>query len=125
MRCCTDARLGFRAAGSLQRPGMLALCVFVTLMLLGCDSRSTSTNASSAKPAKLIVSGDTAGWLMPCGCTSNQSGGLLRRATYVNGLRATFDIILVDVGGAAGGDSEYHKVKFEAILAGEKQMKLA
>jgi hypothetical protein len=81
--------------------------------------------ALPVKPAKLVVSGDAAGWLMPCGCTSNQSGGLLRRATYVNDLRATSDVILADAGGAAGGDSEYHKVKFEAILAGERQMGVA
>src|SRR4051794_9698916 len=124
MRCCTDPTLADRAAGSLQRPGILALLLCATILLPGCDSGTTS-QSSSAKPVKLVVSGDTAGWLMPCGCTSNQSGGLLRRATYVNELRASSDVILADAGGAAGGDSEYHKVKFEAILAGEQQMGIA
>src|SRR5215211_1032465 len=112
MRCCTKPTLLPRAAGSLQRPGLVALCATLMLALLGCDNSggTSASSSSSAKPAKLVVSGDTAGWLMPCGCTSNQSGGLLRRGTYVNGLRATSDVILADAGGAAGGDSEYHKV---------------
>src|SRR5690349_19061836 len=97
----------------------------LVILIAGCDGGGGQTTTSQAKPAKLVVSGDTAGWLMPCGCTSNQSGGLLRRATYVNGLRATSDVILADAGGAAGGDSDYHKVKFEAILAGERQMGIA
>jgi 2',3'-cyclic-nucleotide 2'-phosphodiesterase (5'-nucleotidase family) len=43
----------------------------------------------------------------------------------VNGLRTSSDVILADAGGAAGGDSEYHKVKFEAILTGEHEMGIA
>ena len=35
----------------------------------------------------VVVSGDSAGWITPCGCTSNQSGGLLRRGSYLDGLR--------------------------------------
>src|SRR3954465_14300983 len=70
----------------------------------------------------LIISGDTAGWITPCGCTSNQSGGLLRRATYLADLGKKGSVIYLDAGGAAGGDSPYQKVKFEAILAGEMEM---
>jgi hypothetical protein len=92
------------------------------LVLAGCGDRA----ANNAKPqaAILVASGDTAGWLMPCGCTANQSGGLLRRATYLDGLRKNAEVIYVDVGGAASGTSDYHKVKFEAILAGEKLMQI-
>ena len=39
------------------------------------------------RPLVVVASGDTAGWIVPCGCTSNQSGGLPRRATYIEGLR--------------------------------------
>src|SRR4051812_41458166 len=70
----------------------------------------------------LLISGDTAGWITPCGCTSNQSGGLLRRGSYLNELRKKGDVIYLDAGGAAGGNSAYQKVKFEAILAGEIEM---
>src|SRR5688572_27376155 len=97
--------------------------IVVVSLLSGCSRDSASS--SDSKPAMLVVTGDTAGWLTPCGCTSNQSGGLLRRATYVTALAKTSDVILADAGGAAGGTSDYHKVKFEAILAGEKRMGLA
>ena len=65
------------------------------------------------------------GWIAPCGCTSNQSGGLARRATYVAGLRRQSEVILVDVGGAAHGTSPYDLMKFEAILRGEALMSVA
>jgi hypothetical protein len=79
----------------------------------------------AAKPVMLIVSGDTAGWIVPCGCTSNQSGGLLRRGTYVEQARATHEVLLVDAGGAAGGESDYDRAKLDAILAGEREMGVA
>jgi hypothetical protein len=81
--------------------------------------------AGSSRPVKLVVSGDTAGWLTPCGCTSNQSGGLLRRGTYLAQLGQSADVVYADAGGAAAGESDYQKVKFEAILAGERKMGLA
>jgi hypothetical protein len=72
-----------------------------------------------ARSLVLLVSGDTAGWIVPCGCTSNQSGGLLRRGTHVRRLREKAEVLAADVGGAPGGTSPYHRLKFEAILRGE------
>lgn len=86
------------------------------------DSRAGLT---SAHPISLIASGDTAGWIVPCGCTSNQSGGLLRRGTFVAGENKTSNVVLVDVGGASGGTSPYDQTKFEAIIQGEIQMGIA
>jgi hypothetical protein len=93
-----------------------------TQLLLGCDQESPG---ESPKSVALVISGDTAGWITPCGCTSNQSGGLLRRGTYLSSLRSSSDVIYVDAGGAAGGTSDYHRAKFESILAGEMLMKIA
>ena len=111
----------------LNRQSLASVCVgaaCVAIVLLcpvgGCER--TDTPAESAKPIFLVASGDTAGWIMPCGCTANQSGGLLRRGTYLAGLREKGETLYLDAGGAAGGASEYHKVKFEAILRGERQM---
>ncbi|MDA1053606.1 MAG: hypothetical protein O3C40_24425, partial [Planctomycetota bacterium] len=70
----------------------------------------------------LVVSGDTAGWIVPCGCTSNQSGGLSRRGGYLQDLRGKGTVLYVDAGGAASGTSEYDRLKFEAILRGEAAM---
>lgn len=100
------------------------LVLLVIIVAAGCgDAQKTEQNA--ARPAFLIASGDTAGWITPCGCAANQSGGLLRRGTYLADLRNDADVLYVDVGGAAGGNSDYHKIKFESILAGEARMKVA
>jgi 2',3'-cyclic-nucleotide 2'-phosphodiesterase (5'-nucleotidase family) len=80
---------------------------------------------ADGRPLVVVVSGDTAGWLVPCDCTSNQSGGLPRRGTYVNGLRRRAEVVLADAGGAPGGTSAYHRAKFEAILRGELAMGLS
>jgi len=80
---------------------------------------------ASVERVLLVVSGDTSGWIVPCGCASNQSGGLLRRGTYVKNLATTAPVILADVGGAAGGASPYDRARFIAILRGELAMGIA
>ncbi len=87
-------------------------------------TKAPSTPVSQPRPLVLLVTGDTAGWIVPCGCTSNQSGGLLRRGRFVANLAADADVILADAGGAPGGTSPYQRVKFEAILRGEREMGL-
>src|SRR5262249_25872607 len=77
-----------------------------------------SQRPPTSRALTVVISGDTAGWIVPCGCTSNQSGGLLRRGTFVDGLRGSADVVVADAGGAPGGTSAYHQVKFEAILKG-------
>ncbi len=80
---------------------------------------------AAERPLAVVVSADTAGWIIPCGCTTNQSGGLARRATYIKQLAVDSDVIVADAGGAAGGDSAYDRLKFAAILSGEQAMGLA
>ncbi len=77
------------------------------------NSRLKSCTASQGK-----------GWITPCGCTSNQSGGLSRRATLIRQARATDPVLVVDVGGAVSGNSPYDLVKLGAILAGQMMMDL-
>lgn len=102
-----------------------SILAFVTLSLLaGCVPGSFVPPAPQG-PVTIVVSGDTKGWLVPCGCTSNQSGGLLRRSTYVEELRQTSSVVLVDAGGAPGGTSPYDLMRFEAMLRGEVDMRIA
>ncbi len=75
-----------------------------------------------SRSLSVIVSCDTAGWIVPCGCSSKQAGGLLRRATYAQGIRNSSDVLLADAGGAPGGTSPYDRAKFEAVLRGEVEM---
>jgi hypothetical protein len=99
----------------------LVLSLLLVIVVAGAWYGSRTPPARSLF---VVVSGDTAGWIVPCGCTSNQSGGLLRRGTFVDELRAFADTIVVDAGGAPGGTSPYHQVKFDAILKGEMSMGL-
>ena len=92
-------------------------CVIPCLLALaGCENRRSP---AAPAPATIVISGDTSGWISPCGCASNQSGGLPRRGTYIGRLRLDSPTIYLDAGGAAGGLSEYDRLKFEFILRGE------
>jgi len=89
-------------------------------LIAGCDRQS-----GGDAPAFVVVTGDTAGWIVPCGCATNQSGGLPRRGTLIRELRQRGDVLLLDAGGVAAGANEYQRAKFEAILAGTLRMGLA
>lgn len=91
--------------------------LFTALCLLGCGP-STSSHLH------IVVSGDTAGWITPCGCTANQSGGLERRATLIKSFGAIDRVVYLDVGGSAAGKSEYQQVKLKSILQGDQLMGL-
>src|ERR1700745_4371010 len=57
-----------------------AVCVLGAGLALAAW-RARGAGGDADHPLVLVVSGDTAGWIVPCGCTSNQSGGLLRRGS--------------------------------------------
>jgi hypothetical protein len=93
------------------------------LLLLALGSTFVGCTSETAKsPLAVVIAADTAGWIVPCGCTSNQSGGLSRRASYVHGVERNSGVIVADAGGAPAGTSAYDRIKFAAILAGEKEM---
>lgn len=89
---------------------------WLPVLVAGC---TPSDDQVVAPPLVVVVSGDTAGWIVPCGCTSSQAGGLLRRGSYLADLRTAEEVVYVDVGGAAAGTSPYERGKFEAIVRGE------
>jgi hypothetical protein len=108
----------------------MTMTVFYQLMpaLLGacaCAATVGCGPGGAGRPLAVVASGDTAGWIVPCGCASNQSGGLPRRATCVGDVRRQADVVLVDVGGAVRGTSAYDLAKLEAILRGEMLMGIA
>lgn len=103
--------------------------MFILGLCHGCQPSSPESveadqPAAPAGPVCIIASGDTEGWIIPCGCTSNQSGGLLRRGTYVQQRAASHEVIVVDVGGAPDGTAPYQTERFRAILRGEALMKI-
>ncbi len=103
----------------MRRSAQILFCsLLTTCQCVGCGANGVE----DVRRLTLVVSGDTAGWIVPCGCTSNQSGGLLRRGSYLQELRSEGVVLYVDAGGAASGTSEYDRLKFEAILRGEAAM---
>ena len=98
-----------------------AVVVVGTVWVVGCQN----AHSTEAPPVVVLVSGDTHGWIVPCGCTSNQSGGLLRRGSYVEKLASESQVVLLDAGGAPAGSAPYQREKFEAIVQGELLMGLA
>ena len=111
------------------RPRLWLATITQTIALaaaVGCQPSRPSVEARrGSRGVALIVAGDTAGWIVPCGCAANQSGGLPRRGTYVRNVRRDRAVILADAGGAPGGTSRYDRAKFEAILDGEHAMGVA
>ncbi|MBW3540915.1 MAG: hypothetical protein KY476_11645 [Planctomycetes bacterium] len=99
----------------------------MAVCLIGCGESDGTTVEQPAepRPVAVIVSGDTAGWIIPCGCASNQSGGLPRRGTFLAQQRQEQDIVYADAGGAPGGTSAYDRSKFAAILRGERALGVA
>ncbi len=111
----SSGRYGLKAA-------LRASCLFPVL-LIGCGSRNGTKKTFT--PLAVVISGDTGGWIVPCGCTANQSGGLPRRGSYLAELRKNTPVLYLDAGGASAGTSPYQQSKFEAILAGERKMQVA
>jgi len=118
----------------LQRSTCAFLFVVIAagalILVAGCkqsqNGRTGTAGGSTPKliqPSSFLISGDTNGWIVPCGCTTKQSGGLLRRGTMAKEMGENSTYVL-DVGGAAAGKSDYHQTKLEAILKGEKKMGL-
>jgi Cytochrome c554 and c-prime len=104
---------------SLLRMAANAFVALVVAHAIGCSPKPSQNRVT------IFVSGDTAGWITPCGCAANQSGGLPRRAALIHGAGSEQNVLLLDAGGSASGTSEYHLIKMQAILDGYRQMDLA
>jgi len=95
------------------------------LLIVALPAWSCTPSQQAPRPLSIVVSGDTAGWIRPCGCTTKQAGGLLRRGTFVADLQQQHDVLVADAGGAAGGTSRYDVLKFTALCRGEVAMGVA
>ncbi|MBI3861157.1 MAG: hypothetical protein HY290_04605 [Planctomycetia bacterium] len=98
--------------------------MLLLIALCGCDKGGGATAGGIAisRPLAVVVSCDTAGWIVPCGCSSKQAGGLPRRATHVLQIGVASDVLVADAGGAPGGKSPYDRKKFEYLLRGEAEI---
>ena len=100
------------AALSLFTIGVIAL-----LALLFSKEKSVR----ETRPLKVYFTCDTHGRLEPCGCFTGQLGGLTRAHTWLLKNRQP-QSLLVDIGGAIGGEQDYHVIQYRYLLEAYQRM---
>ncbi|MBM3458901.1 MAG: hypothetical protein FJX77_10270 [Armatimonadetes bacterium] len=97
-------------------PGLLAgvavVCLLFPLVLEGCRSLG-----APPERVTLYLSGDTQGYLEPCGCRRDQAGGLPGRATVIRGSKSPAKFVL-DAGNMTPGGRPYELLKLRYLLEG-------
>lgn len=94
----------------------------IRLWLLGFAGASVlAASCYSPAPSRLylFVSGDSRGYLEPCGCRANQAGGLPGRARLISSAEPG-ERIVVDVGNITSGTRKYDLLKLKYMLEGMK-----
>jgi hypothetical protein len=103
----TRALLWLYAAG-------LCVPVLSSIGLAGCNNKPTLSEDSELV---VWVSGDTQGYLEPCGCRRDQAGGLPARMTLVTQEQKP-NRLLVDVGNLTSGGRAYELLKLDYLMRG-------
>lgn len=98
---------------------VLGYAILVAFYTAGCR------RTPNEQIVHILVSGDTSGWITPCGCTSNQSGGMERRGTLLKSIGDGQSRIYLDVGGAGTGGTDYQVTRLKSILQGERRLEIA
>ncbi len=99
---------------------LLAILVISAAALLGGAALLARTGDGGR--VVLFVSGDTRGYLEPCGCRRDQAGGLPARMTLIK-QDQTPNRLLVDVGNLTSGGRSYELLKVHYLLAGMERMR--
>ena len=96
---------------SIRQPTLMTRAVLaIFLSLLFFVSCGESGEGDRAKPVDITIlfSSDLLGKIRSCGCTVDDTGGLGRRATYIEMIRADSEhVIVLDVGDAFSIDLSY------------------
>jgi hypothetical protein len=78
-----------------------------------------------APEAAIVLSGQTFGYLQPCGCSRPQFGGIERRATFIKSLKDKgWPVAAVDLGDAipSTGLSDQAVLKYRTLMHGLREM---
>ncbi|MCK4351692.1 MAG: hypothetical protein KAX13_12570, partial [Candidatus Krumholzibacteria bacterium] len=96
---------------SIRQPILMTRAVLaIFLSVLFFVSCGESGESDRAKPVEITIlfSSDLLGKIRSCGCTVDDTGGLGRRATYVEMIRANSEhVIVLDAGDAFSIDLSY------------------
>src|SRR5437016_5715023 len=93
----------------------LVAAVMAPVALLGCVAGLPALNGCSGaggvpEHILMFVSGDSRGYLEPCGCRRDQAGGLPGRATVIEDKKGPTHLVF-DVGNLTPGDRPYELLK--------------
>lgn len=86
----------------------------------------SAPQAGNPDQVTLVFTGESKGYIEPCGCSDNLLGGLPRRDAVVTALRDKGEnVLLIDNGDVMASYSEQDRLKFDFILGAMKKMDYA
>lgn len=94
------------------------------LILAGAGVVGAVTARPSEEPWTVLVGGDTAGYLAPCGCTKPMTGGIRRRAAAIKALSVPDRTLVIDSGNLSGGNDRQSVLKAEAMADALRSIKV-
>lgn len=100
---------------------MLGGLLVVTLGGTWLLRRDSGPSLAQGGELAVWLSGDTLGYLEPCGCRRDQAGGLPPRMTLVKG-EVSPHRLLLDVGNLTSGSRSYELLKLDYLLRGMATM---
>src|SRR5438552_1225041 len=92
---------------------LASVALLTTAYLVGCRRIGSST----PDHLTLFVTGDSRGYLEPCGCRRDQAGGLSGRATLI-AARKPAERLVLDVGNLTSGGRPYELLKLHYLMEG-------
>lgn len=101
---------------------MKAFAPLVALLVLGY---SVTSGMVAQDRHVLLISGDSLGYLSPCGCTEPMVGGLRRRITAIKQMSVPNKTTVIETGGTVEGTGRQDQMKAEAIAETMKLVKVA
>lgn len=106
--------------------GLTAAGVLFAIFIRRGDDTGPNAAAVSALPGsdaywRVLFTGDTRGYIHPCGCEQGQFGGLPRRATLLARARKPGDLLL-DLGNIIQGERPHDRLRLNYVLEGLKRL---
>ena len=90
--------------------------------LLGVAATAIAWREAPPKEWIVLVSGHTAGYLAPCGCSSPMVGGIKRRASALRQLRQTDQTLSLEAPGLVDGSTRQDSIKAETLAEAFRAM---
>jgi 2',3'-cyclic-nucleotide 2'-phosphodiesterase (5'-nucleotidase family) len=102
---------------NLRVPNGAVAVLLAALLLLSCCSGGEKGRSKETVDLTVIYSSDLIGKIRSCGCTIEDTGGLGRRATYIEQVRNSVEnLIVLDAGDAFSLDLSYSQAEAELTI---------